>query len=308
MKLRKQLPTPTKGNNMDLNVKNIGNVVGGLFLFALTLGSYSIVGPGERGVLVTLGKPSDTVLDEGPHFKFPFISSVKLISVRVQKTESHSEAATKDMQKVNATVALNWNLDPKTVNTMFRNVGDEHEISERIINPAVSEVLKAATAKMTAEEVLTRRMELKTTIDEMLTTRLGAYNVIIKDISLVNLNFTDEFNHAVEKKQIAEQEAKQAEYNAQRATQDAKATVNAAKGEAEASLTKARAQSQGQQLLRQTLTADVLQLEYLKKWDGHLPTVLAGSASGIMLNIKQSDTKAPNDKPSPQPTSEEVDE
>lgn len=260
---------------------------GGLLGLFTLLGAFSIVEPGERGVLVTLGKPSETVLEEGFHFKFPYISYIKTLSIRVQKTESHAEAATKDLQRVTATVALNWNLDPKTVNTMYRTVGDEHQISETIISPAVNEVLKASTAKMTAEEVLTKRMELKKTIDDMLLARLSAYNIIVRDISLVNLDFTPEFNHAVEAKQIAEQKAKQSEYEALMATQQAKAAVNKAKGEAEANLTIARAQAEGQKLLKQTLTADVLKLEYLKKWNGELSQISIGSGAGIMFDVSK---------------------
>lgn len=265
--------------------------VGGLVTLFTLLGTFSIVEPGERGVLVILGKPSETVLEEGFHFKLPYISYIKTLSIRVQKTESHAEAATKDLQRVTATVALNWNLDPKTVNTMYRTVGDEHQISETIISPAVNEVLKASTAKMTAEEVLTKRMELKKTIDDMLLSRLSAYNIIVRDISLVNLDFTTEFNHAVEAKQIAEQKSKQAEYEAQMATQQAKAAVNKAKGEAEANLTIARAQAEGQKLLKQSLTADVLKLEYLKKWDGVLSQVTIGSGAGVMFDVSKLVTK-----------------
>jgi prohibitin 1 len=182
---------------------------------------------------------------------------------------------------------------------MLREVGDETAIDVNIIAPAVSEVLKAATAKMTAEEVLTKRMELKHNIDEMLIKRLTSYGLIIKDISLVDLDFTREFNHAVEAKQIAEQQAKQAEYVAQKATQDAKAAVEAAKGEAESRLVNARAQAEAQKLLKQTLTAELLQLEYLKKWDGVLPQVMSGTGNGMILNlpgIKGNRTPSQTDK------------
>lgn len=277
----------------------VGSVFGGLTAIALFFGSFSTVGPGERGVLVVLGKTSQEVLNEGPHFKLPFISYIRTMSIRVQKSEDQSEAATKDLQRVGAKVALNWTINPESVGKMLREVGDESAIDNNLIAPAVSEVLKAATAKMTAEEVLTRRMELKQTIDDMLIKRLTSYGLIIKDISLVDLNFTNEFNHAVEAKQIAEQQAKQAEYVAQKATQDAKASVNTARGqaesnlaiaraEAEASLVKARAQSEGQKLLKQTLTSDVLQLEYLKKWNGQLPQVMSGKNSGMILNLPAS--------------------
>lgn len=259
----------------------------GLASLIVLNGTFSTVGPGQRGILITLGKTSETVLGEGPHFKFPFISEIRTMSVRVHKSQDTSEAATHDMQRVTATVALNWTVNPESVGKMLREVGNEESIETNIIAPAVSEVLKAATAKMTAEEVLTKRIELKLAIDESLIKRLSGYGLIVKDISLVDLDFTKEFNHAVEQKQIAEQQAKQASYIAEKATQDAVAAVNTAKGEAEAVLVNARAQSEGQKLLKQTLTKDVLALEYLKKWNGQLPTVLTGGAGGgIMLNMQ----------------------
>lgn len=277
--------------------KKVG-VLGGLAILALVTGlnSFSTVGPGERGVMVTMGKTGTDVLGEGPHLKLPFVSTIKTMSIRVHKSQDSSEAATKDMQRVGATVALNWTINPESVADMYRNVGTEETIETNIIAPAVSEVLKAATAKLTAEEVLTKRLELKSSIDEMLIKRLTSYGLVVKDISLVDLNFTQEFDKAVEDKQIAEQQAKQAEYNAQKATQDAKAQVNAAKGQAEsnlaiakadakAQLIKAKAQAEGQRLLRQNLTKDILKLEYLKKWDGQLPSVLTGSTSAVMLNL-----------------------
>jgi prohibitin 1 len=128
---------------------------------------------------------------------------------------------------------------------------------------------------------------------------MRCYGLIIKDISLVDLDFTREFNHAVEAKQIAEQQAKQAEYVAQKATQDAKAAVEAAKGEAESRLVNARAQAEAQKLLKQTLTAELLQLEYLKKWDGVLPQVMSGTGNGMILNlpgIKGNRTPSQTDK------------
>lgn len=262
--------------------------LGSFFALVLIFSSYSEVGPGERGVMVTMGKTGTDVLGEGPHLKLPFFSSIKTMSIRVKKSEDTTEAATKDMQKVTAKIAINWTINPDSVGKMLREVGSEESIENNVIAPAVAEVLKAATSKMTAEEVLTKRMELKESIDHALVTRLGAYGLIVKDISLVNLDFTREFNHAVEEKQIAEQQAKQASYVAEKATQDAVAAVNTAKGEADALLLNATAQAKAQNLLRQSLTKDVLTLEYLKKWDGKLPTVLTGSGGGIMMNLTTS--------------------
>lgn len=276
-----------------LKLKRYGKyVAGALVAFVLFMGSFSTVGPGERGVMITMGKTGQEVLGEGPHLKLPFVSSIKTMSVRIHKSQDKSEAATKDLQRVGATVALNWTINPDSVGKMLREVGSEESIENNIIAPAVSEALKAATAKLTAEEVLTKRMELKQTIDEMLIRRLTGYGLVIKDISLVDMEFTQEFNHAVEQKQIAEQQAKQASYVAEKATQDSIAAVNTAKGEADSLLLNATAQAKAQNLLRQSLTKDVLALEYLKKWNGVLPTVMSGNGGGIMMNINPSGSAA----------------
>jgi len=265
-----------KGNNMFKEYT--GYVVGALVFFGLitAISSCTTVHPGERGIYMFLGQASNVVLTEGAHFKLPFVSTIKKVSIRIQKSQSTAEAATKDLQKVKTVLALNWNLSPTQVVDMYRSVGDENDIENRIINPAVSEVLKAATAKLTAEEVLTKRLQLKANIDELLIERLAKYNVLVTDVSLVDLEFTEEFNHAVENKQISEQKAKQAEYIAQQAKADAQAEINKAQG-----------QAQAQKLIQQTVTKDILYLEYLKKWNGVLPTVMSGSNSGLMLNLQQ---------------------
>ena len=149
---------------------------------------------------------------------------------------------------------------------MFQRVGDEAEITQRILNPAVSEVVKAATAKKNVEEILTKRTELKQEIDQALKNRLSVYGLQVDDVSLVDFRFSAEFNKAIEAKQIAEQQAKQAEFVALKAAKDAEAEVNRAKGQAEA-----------QRLQRQTLTRELLQKQAIEKWDGKFPTYMGGN-------------------------------
>jgi len=262
---------------------------GALLALVLVFGSFTIVGSGERGVVTHFGKVQEEVLDEGIHFKLPIISSVHKISVRVQKTEDSAEAASKDIQKVTATFALNWHVDSKTVNNLYQQIGDEQAVAERIIAPAIAEVLKAATAKRTAEEILTKRLELKQEIDDMLIARLTKYDIIVNDISLVNLNFTEEFNRAVEAKQIAEQRSQQAGYEAMQAAQVAKSAVNKAKGEAEALETMAKAQAHAQELLRSTITPQLLQKQAIEKWNGEFPQFLGGNGSLPFITLTPKD-------------------
>ncbi|MEG4233913.1 prohibitin family protein [Microcoleus sp. Pol11C3] len=251
-------------------------IVGGIvfIIAALILRPFALVGAGERGVMMRFGKVQDAILDEGIHPILPIVTSVKTLSVRVQKTDLKADAASKDLQSITTDLAVNWNVDPAKVNQVFQQVGDEEQIVTSILSPAISEVLKAATSKKTAEEIITKRTELKTEIDNSLKKRLEPYGIIVRDVSLINFGFSPEFSKAIESKQIAEQEAKQAEFTVQKATQDAQAEINRAKGKAEA-----------QRLQRQTLTAEILQQQAIEKWNGQFPTVMGGGGTLPLINI-----------------------
>ncbi|MBR8837461.1 MAG: prohibitin family protein [Stigonema ocellatum SAG 48.90 = DSM 106950] len=268
---------------MQYNRRNITNnfplsfyLAVGIFFVILVIifRPFAIVNAGERGVVMKFGKVQNQILDEGIHPIIPIVTSVKRLNVRVQQNTFQSDAASKDLQKITTELAVNWHIDPISANKVFQQVGDEQQIVTGIITPAVSEVLKAATAKKTAEEIIALRTQLKEEIDSNLKKRLANYGVIVDDVSLVNFAFSPEFNKAIEAKQIAEQEAKQAEFSAKKATQDAQAEINRAKGQAEA-----------QRLQRQTLTAQLLQQKAIEKWDGHFPTVIGGNGTLPLINI-----------------------
>ncbi|PSM49218.1 membrane protease subunit, stomatin/prohibitin [Chroococcidiopsis sp. CCALA 051] len=249
-----------------------------LLIVAFIFRPFAIVNVGQRGVMMQFGKVQEGILDEGLHAIVPFVTTVKTLSVRVQKSSFNADAASKDLQKVTTELAVNWHIDPTQVNKIFQRVGDEEQIVDGIVTPAVSEVLKAATAKKTAEEIITKRTDLKAEIDDALKSRLGDYGVMVDDVSLVNFSFSPEFSKAIESKQIAEQEAKQADFVALKATKEAQAEVNRAKGQAEA-----------QRLQRLTLTPEILQKQAIEKWDGRFPTVMSGNSSIPLININPAD-------------------
>ncbi|GAB4172033.1 MAG: prohibitin family protein [Coleofasciculaceae cyanobacterium] len=253
--------------------------IGGIalsLLVGITLlkSSFVTVNPGERGVVIRLGKVQNSILDEGTHPILPFITSIKRINVRIQKTDIEASAGTKDLQSVTTNIALNWHIEPSKVNKIYQQIGDEQDLVTRIITPALNEVLKASTPKRTAEEILTKRAELKDEIDQEIQKRLAEYGIHVDDVALVNVAFSSEFAKAIEAKQIAEQQAKQAEYEALKASKEAQAEINRAKGQAEA-----------QRLMRQTLTPELLQKQAIEKWDGQFPQVMSGNGAMPFINV-----------------------
>jgi regulator of protease activity HflC (stomatin/prohibitin superfamily) len=271
-------------------IKNIQALIGGIVLaIAILVGfnSFVIINPGEAGVLSILGKPRDGALLEGIHFKPPFVAVADIYDITVQKFEVPAQSATRDLQDLSASFAINFRLDPSRVVEIRRTQGTLQNVVSKIIAPQTQESFKIAAALRTAEEAITKRSELKQDFDIALNTRLEKYGIIVLDTSVIDLNFSEEFARAVEDKQIAEQKAKRAVYIAREAEQEAQAEINRAKGRAEA-----------QRLLAETLKAEggqlVLQKEAIEAWKqggAQMPNVLVmGNESGgipFLFDLKQ---------------------
>ena len=257
----------------------------------LALNCVVIINPGQAGVLSVLGKARDGALLEGTHFKPPFISNVDIYDLTVQKFEVPAQSSTKDLQDLTASFAINFRIDPVEVVEIRRKQGSLQNIVAKIIAPQTQESFKIAASRRTVEEAITKRDQLKADFDDALGVRLEKYGVIVLDTSVVDLRFSPEFAQAVEEKQIAEQRAQRAVYIAREAEQEAAATVNRAKGKAEA-----------QRLLAETLKAQggqlVLQKEAIEAWKqggSQMPQVLVtgeGSAP-IPLLFDLKDTISP---------------
>ena len=263
---------------MDENLRR-GMILGiAVFVVLVLLSSIVIVPAGHRGVIVTFGKVSDTIWDEGLHIKIPVAQVVKKMSVKIEKDRLSARAATKDLQYIETGVIVNWKLDPAEVNKLYQTIGDKESIVVKILQPAVEEVVKASTARRNAEKILVEREELKIEIEEKLSERLKKNDILLEALSLTNFEFSAEFNKAIEEKQIAEQEAKKAGYIAQKAKQEAEAIINRAKGEAKA-----------KEMLNKVTTKRILALEFYKKWDGKLPSIYSAGKDGAQLLIPVKD-------------------
>lgn len=237
--------------------------------------SVETVGAGERGVLLSRGAVQDEVKQPGWHFVVPFVSNIVAMDVQTQKVEVTADSASKDLQSVNATVALNYHVEPSQVNLLYRDIGKDYD--ERVIQPAIQESVKAATAQFTAEELITKRPEVGTVIRETLVERLVDNYIVVEDFSIVNFSFSAEFNKAIEAKQTAEQEAKKAENDLRRIEVEAKQTIEKARAEAESIRIQGEALRENSQLV---------ELKAVEKWDGKLPTY-NGSGAVPFLNISQ---------------------
>lgn len=262
---------------------NKKTVMVGLMILVLIL----IIGPfrpwatvqaGNRGVVLQLGAVTGQ-LDEGFHFIIPVIQKVAVMNVQVQKAETDAAAASKDLQIISSKIALNYHVDPEAVSRVFQSIGMAYDT--KVIDPAVQEAVKAVSAQYTAEELITKRQQVALQIQEQLTKRLRKSDIIVDAFSIVNFEFSQEFNKAIESKQTAEQLALKAQRDLQRI-----------KIEAEQKITQAKAEAESLRIQKAEVTPELIRLREMEvqksaveKWDGKMPQVTGGGAMPF-INVK----------------------
>ena len=180
------------------------------------------------------------------------------METRTQKEQVDAAAASKDLQEVKSTIALNYHLDGAKAVVVYQSIGVEYV--DRIIAPAMQEAFKATAAQFTAEELIGKREAVKQAAYSRLKERLARYNIIVDDFNIVNFEFSADFNTAIEQKQVAQQ------------------NLERAKIEANTALTQAQGQANAQKALRDngSLTPEYLQFVAIQKWDGKLPNATSG--------------------------------
>ena len=206
-------------------------IIGVILLVTVFLSVYTI-SAGYRGVILTFGKPSDTIAQEGINFKIPFAQTVKKYEVRTQKIETQADSASLDLQDVQTTIALNFYLDPGKVNKLHQEIGRDYQI--RVIDPAIQEAVKAATAQFKAEDLIQRRPEARAKMQEIMKEKLDKYYVIVKDFNIVNFQFSEKFDEAIEEKMVAEQLKLKADRDLERIKIEKEQIITHAQAEAEA--------------------------------------------------------------------------
>lgn len=249
-----------------------------IFFLIVVFNSFTAVPTGYIGVRTTFGKVSDSIVQEGLNFKIPFIEKIVLIDCRTQKAEVNCSTASKDLQEVYLNVAINYNVNRTTAQNLYKEVGINY--ASIIISPSLLESVKSITAQYTAEELITKRTEVSDKMEELLKSKIETRGFNVVDFNITDLNFSDVYNQAIENKQVAEQEAKQAQYELEKA-----------KIENEKKIAEAQANAQVMQAQNSSITENALRLkelevqqQFINKWNGNLPSTLSGDALPF-LNI-----------------------
>lgn len=246
----------------------------GVLIVITALLSVYMIGPGERGVLLTWGNPSMSAIGPGIHAKVPYMQTIETMNVQTNKYTASASSASKDLQEVTTQVTVNYHIDPNKVPVIYQNIGVGYE--DKIIQPAVQEVVKAVTANFDASELVTRRSDVKTRVDSGIASRLSQYNMVVESngVSITDFKFSEDFSKAIEDKVVAVQKKQKAENDLARIQIEAKQKM---------------AQAEADKMYATTEMIALKQIEvnkaFIDKWNGQLPQYIMGEGSNGLVQM-----------------------
>lgn len=292
-KIRREVPREPRKPKLSLWI--FFGAVLGVFALGVLAKGVQTVPAGEAYVLLQFGEAKQ-VLYPGLHIIVPFVNDVSSISTQTEKEEATAFAASKDLQTVSTNITVNFQRYSSEAEllhlyTTFRGA----EVS-RVVQPFVQEAVKASTAKFTAEELITKRADVKAMIENTLKEKLHNHSMEVVAVSITDFTFSQKFDEAIEAKVTAEQEMlkekidltkKQIEVQKQVAIANAtrQSEILKAEGDAKAKLLRADAEAKAIEKITSQLNAAYTQYLYVQQWDGAMPKVLGSDGMMLLLDV-----------------------
>ena len=245
------------------------------WLLIILFGCFSTIKTGEIGIKTRFGKIVGNTRNEGIIFKSP-LEQIKKINIKVQKYENEDvlSTSTKDIQIVNnIKVSINYQIDGSKAVDLFKTVGTNYKAT--VLEPAIQETIKGVISKYTSEELVTKRSEISIDINNTLDERIKKYGINSVSVAINNFDFSDAYNQAIEQKAVAEQEV-----------ETSKNQLEKAKVEAETKKVKAQGEAEANKLLESSLTKEIIEQQFIEKWNGQLPSTYAGNDIFSIFNLK----------------------
>ncbi len=251
----------------------------GFVVFVIVLINFPIVrvSAGHRAVLYNTITGQKHIANEGTTFRIPFIETVTDMSVQEQKSDFEENAGTKDSQSVDMKVTINWHLDPAKVSDIYTKVGSLDGVNSVVLFNNTQDSIKQSTSKYVALEIQQNRDTVGSNALHLLQAKVKPFDVIVDSLSITNINFTSQFNAAVEAAAEANQRAIAAENK-----------VKQTKAEAESAIAQAQGTAEAQKLVQESLTPELLQKLAIERWDGHFPQYMLGGNTLPFINVPTS--------------------
>lgn len=273
--------------------KTFGLIVLGLFVIGMLFDTVYTIQYGTIGVLTRFGKIVGEPLSPGLHVKIPLIDN--LITYRTQKiiyetlanpNEGESKAdyqdypvdtTTKDGQQVSVRFSVRFSVNPEKVKNVAESLGTEEELVEKVIKTDARIWARNVPRDFAAIDLYTGNIEeVSKKIGEALRPRFEDNGLILDEFGVRSINFQKDYVNAVEQKQVEKEKVITEQYIAQQEEFKKKASITRAEGEAAA-----------QRLQQATLSTNLIKKLWIEKWNGILPSTMAGDSSSFLIDLKK---------------------
>jgi prohibitin 1 len=274
----------------------VGGAIGGIVMIIGLSGPFVEVPAGNVGVVTNFGQVQVVTLEPGLHVVVPIVQHVTNVDTRVQPHQFQEiDAASKELQTVRLTGTMNYHIDGQFASDLFQRVGTD--FAGKIIDPAFNDFIKTVVPDYSVNDILAKRDEIRSFAKNQLAANLAQYHIIVDDIYIANIAFSDAFQKAIEDKQVAQQQVQtEQQVLAQRKIQ-ADQAVAQAKGQADAIVTLAQGQAEANSLLSASLTDQILEYQYIQKLTDKISVMLLPSGNGAIFDLKSLINPSPTPTP-----------
>ncbi|HEX7471709.1 MAG TPA: prohibitin family protein [Candidatus Limnocylindrales bacterium] len=271
-------------------------IVGAVFIVLGLANPLVQVPAGSVGVVTNFGQVQPGTLEPGLHAVIPIVQSVVNVDTRVQPHQFQEiDAASKELQTVRLTGTMNYHIDGQFASDLYQRVGTD--FASKIIDPAFNDFIKTVVPGYSVNDILAQRDEIRRLAKDQLAANLKQYHIIVDDIYIANISFSDAFQGAIEAKQVAQQQVEterqvlaqkqiQAQQVVAAAQGQADAAVVTAKGQAQANIETATGQAQANKLVNDSLSDRVLQYAYIQKIVDKVQVMLIPGSQNFLLDLK----------------------
>jgi regulator of protease activity HflC (stomatin/prohibitin superfamily) len=267
---------------------------------------FSIISPGNAGVIFNMWTGQLRTVGQGMAFRIPFITqvqsyptSLRTYTLVMRESEGTNgddsiDLPTREGQHIKQDLSTTYNTSEAKAALVFKSFrgADIEDIESTFVRRTIITVAQNVAGTMSLSEIISdKRGELQESIQKSLSVELDKMGFNLDKVNLGASHLPPAIEAQMQQKMGAQQQAQQAVYELQKQETLAKATVAKARGEADSVLIKAKAESEGNRLLQQSMSATLVQYKSVDKWNGVLPEVTGASTPFIDLRAKGKEEK-----------------
>src|SRR5438445_9806325 len=272
-----------------------------LLLVAGIYGSFTIIQPGNVGVVFNRWSGALKTVGQGVAWRVPWVTQVQSYPVALRtytmvqrgpegsmRGDDSIDLPTKEGQHIRQDISVTYNTSHERAGDVFRSFrgADIANIESTFIRRTIITVSQNAAGQVSLTDLISnQRGQLQTRIQDDLQHEMNKMGFVVDKVNLGASHLPDVIEKQLQQKMAAQQQAQQAEYELQRQQTLAKAKVAEAEGDAQSTLVKAKAQAEANRLLQESLTSLLIQNKAIDRWNGSLPQFTGGGAVPF-LNLK----------------------